>query len=79
MRKRKTSHQPNFKATRAVVLGKDGVGKSGVYLLVIVVKLVICRSFVLCRLFPYPVWGADHLLSNQHQVQFSPLRVVELL
>lgn len=28
MRKRKTSHQPNFKATRAVVLGKDGVGKS---------------------------------------------------
>lgn len=34
MRKRKTSHQPNFKATRAVVLGKDGVGKSGIYWLV---------------------------------------------
>ncbi|KAL9982475.1 hypothetical protein ACROYT_G004522 [Oculina patagonica] len=28
MRKRKTSHQPNFKAARAVVLGQDGVGKS---------------------------------------------------
>ena len=29
MRKRKTSHQPNLKAARAVVLGQDGVGKSG--------------------------------------------------
>lgn len=28
MRKRKTSHQPNFKAARVVVLGQDGVGKS---------------------------------------------------
>jgi len=28
MRRRKTSHQPNFKAARAVVLGQDGVGKS---------------------------------------------------
>jgi len=28
MRKRKTSHQPNFKAARVIVLGQDGVGKS---------------------------------------------------
>ncbi|KAJ7328529.1 hypothetical protein OS493_024444 [Desmophyllum pertusum] len=28
MRKRKTSHQPNLKAARAIVLGQDGVGKS---------------------------------------------------
>ena len=37
MRKRKTSHQPNFKAARVVVLGQDGVGKSG--------ELVICNKF----------------------------------
>lgn len=34
MRKRKTSHQPNFKAARAVVLGQDGVGKSGIFLVI---------------------------------------------
>lgn len=28
MRRRKTSHQPNFKAVKVVVLGQDGVGKS---------------------------------------------------
>ena len=78
MRKRKTSHQPNFKATRAVVLGKDGVGKSGIYWLVssLVNYLQMFRELDFSH---YPVWGADHLLSNQHQVQFSPLRVHELL
>lgn len=28
MRRRKTSHQPNFKAVKVAVLGQDGVGKS---------------------------------------------------
>lgn len=37
MRRRKTSHQPNFKAARAVVLGQDGVGKSGIYILLTLV------------------------------------------
>lgn len=36
MRRRKTSHQPNFKAARAVVLGQDGVGKSGILLALVI-------------------------------------------
>jgi len=36
MRRRKTSHQPNFKAARAVVLGQDGVGKSGILLTLVI-------------------------------------------
>ena len=38
MRKRKTSHQPNLKAARAIVLGQDGVGKSGKQLRSIIVR-----------------------------------------
>jgi len=41
MRKRKTSHQPNFKAARVVVLGQDGVGKSGKLLTSYIIKLTI--------------------------------------
>lgn len=48
MRKRKTSLQPNLKAARAVVLGQDGVGKSGQVLFsfngvrLLITKIVPC-------------------------------------
>lgn len=78
MRKRKTSHQPNFKATRTVVLGKDGVGKSGIYWLVSSgVKLVICFVNWTFHTIRYGGQIIYYLISTK--LQFSPLRVHELL
>lgn len=72
MRRRKNSHQPNLKAARAVVLGQDGVGKSGILLTLVIYTRLACNTGV------HHTQRMAVVLSYQADFSRAPLRFITI-